>query len=239
MKKPVHIFVIESEEPHSSTSVRQIWGKIKTELQHSGSLGKSEFAEASTKSDLQDAATNFQTWTGLLPMSEPIVLWLSIHGVDPEPGVPDGQRNLVGTSGASAKCEAVDWACFFGPIKLANDPHRVIVLMDVCWGSSPTAPACLATPSATRPAFIFGPARDAYRSELDTASESLFHLLCKKGIPGADEAKKLVDSINSMFPAATPKSTPFYRVWWQKNATGLQRYPEPPSLETVTRVKRP
>lgn len=163
----------------------------------------------------------------MLPKTEPVVLWISVHGADPEPGVPANNRRLAGTSGVSTLGEQIAWHEFFDMVKQANNPGRIIVLMDVCWGSSPTAPSRLASPKAYRPRFVFGPARTAYRHELDTASKTIFDFMIQNDIPDINNAKNLVDSINTVIPQTGPKETPFYRLWWWSNDK-LVRYPEPP-----------
>ncbi len=224
MNMPINVFIIESETPNSTTSVHHIWDEIKKLLQQAGSLGKYEFYDAPSKADLSAAARKFGTWTDSLSDNEPVILWISVHGVDPEPKVSGKDRKYVGTSGASAKCEKVEWENFFAPIKLAKNPKRIIVLMDVCWGASPTAPARLTTPAIHRPALLFGPARSANRTELDCASKYLVELMGKSGIPAVNDAKSLVDSLNLKFSAA-PNGTAFYRVWWWEN-TKIHRYPQ-------------
>lgn len=227
MKSRINVFVIESESPGSTTSVRSIFGSVQNSLMHAGCLGKIAFYDAPRKADLDAAANAFRAWTMTLPLDEPIVLWISIHGADPEPGVADNIRRLVGTSGVSAKGEEVSWLELFDPVKLAKNPKRVVMLMDVCWGSSPTAPSRLSSPRANRPALLFGPARPACRAELDVATKSLFYHLSKSGIPDQNTSRNLVDSLNTHFSPALATGTPFYRVWWWENDR-LHRHPEPP-----------
>ena len=236
MKRPINIFVIESEEPSSKTSVRGILNKISDNLKKSGSLGKVEFKIAPGNTDLQDSAIAFKDWAKSLPVEDPIILWISIHGADPEYGVADDKRKYVGTAGVTAQGEEVSWYDFFAPIQAAANPSRIIVLMDVCWGSSPTAPARLTTPSKSQPAMLFGPARPANRNELDKATEMIFNLLDKNDELSAAEAKAAIDGINSTFEPSVTSGTPFYRMWWWDNST-LRRYPNPPS-PTVSRVDK-
>lgn len=223
----VHVFVVESERPNSPTSIRTTYGNVQTLLAKAGTLGRGVFVDAPTKKDVIEAAATFSAWTGTLPPKDPIVLWPSIHGANPEPGVPDDKRKLVGTSGASAAKERVHWQDVFSPVKQAQDPSRVVILMDVCWGASPTAPRSLTLPPETRPALVFGPARSANRTELDAASHAILGHISKYGIPDVATAKQIVDTLNSKFkPAKT--GTSFYRVWWW-DATGMHRHPEPAS----------
>lgn len=225
----VHVFIIESEVANSPTSVRAVWTTLRASLHAAGTLGQSLFVDAPTKADLLAASVAFAAWTKQLSANDPVILWLSVHGADPEPGVLDDRRKLVGTSGASSALEEVEWIEFFGPAKSASSPSRVAVLMDVCWGSSPTAPARLTTPAATRPHMVFGPVRSAFSNELALASQAIVGSIARHGLPAPAQAKKLVDTLNSKCPPSQTTGTGWYRAWWWSDGTGkIQMHPEPP-----------
>ena len=192
------------------------------------------FLDAPTKADLHAASTAFAAWTRQVPQDAPVILWLSVHGADPEPGVADDKRTLVGTSAVSSDGEEVDWVEFLEPAMHAAKPGRVVVLMDVCWGSSPTAPARLTTPATRRPHMVFGPARSALRNELDLASTNILHSIAKSGLPTPHTATVIVDSLNTKFPPSHATQTPFYRVWWWNGANGLVMHP----TSSKSKVKR-
>lgn len=236
MKRPIHIFIIESEASHSVTSVRSMLNEVKIFLRSTGSLGKVEFHDGASVADLQNEAAVFAAWTKQLPEDDPVVLWISVHGANSELGVHEDKRKFVGTSGVSAQGEEVQWLNFFAPVKAAVFPQRVVVLMDVCCGASPTAPSRLSTPKEKRPAMLFGPARPAKRSELDAASRSLFRHLENHGIPSLANTMPIVDDLNASFPPALASGTPFYRMWWW-NGDILNRYPSPPQV-AGSQIKR-
>lgn len=222
----VHVFIIESEVANSPTSVRAAWTTIRASLQAAGTLGLSMFVDAPTKADLHAASAAFAAWTKQVPVKEPVILWLSVHGADPEPGVPDGQRKLVGTSGASSALEEVEWREFFEPAKSASHPRRVVVLMDVCWGSSSSAPARLMRPAAKRPHMVFGPVRSAFSNELALASQAIVGSIAREGLLSAAQGMKLVESLNSMCPPSTTTMTGWYRAWWWDGAGKIQMHPQ-------------
>ncbi|MBY0309519.1 MAG: hypothetical protein K2Q09_12320 [Phycisphaerales bacterium] len=221
----MHVFIIESEVAGSTTSVRPTWNTIRSNLQAAGTLGQSMFVDAPTKADLHAAATAFAAWSGQVPKDDPVVLWLSVHGADPEPGVPDDQRKLVGTSGASSVLEEVDWEQFLRPVKGASSPRRITVLMDVCWGSSATAPARLETPAASRPYMVFGPVRSAFPAELALASHAVIGWIAKRGLPLPVDAKSLIDSLNTKCPPSQTTGTGWYRAWWWNDTGTIQMHP--------------
>jgi hypothetical protein len=220
----INVYVIESEEPKSKTSVRKIYNNICADLRTVGMLGESDFIDAPNVVELIAAADKFETWTKILPATEPILLWPSIHGGDPEYGTDDVKRKLVGTSGVDINGNEVEWYKFFAPIKRATEPGRIVIVLDVCWGTSPTVAAVLTTPADRRPAMIFGPSRNSNRSELDVATKMIVDQLTQHGIPDVSSAKKLVDDLNVKFPPATASGTPFYRVWYW-GVAGAQSYP--------------
>ena len=119
----------------------------------------------------------------------------------------------------------IEWDKFFAPIKRAPEPARIVIVLDVCWGTSPTIAAFWTTPADRRPAMIFGPARDANRAELDGAIKLIADHMAKNGIPDIATAKKLVDYLNGKYPSAAASGTPFCRVWFW-DAAGAKRYPE-------------
>jgi hypothetical protein len=131
---------------------------------------------------------------------------------------------LVGTSGVDVDGNELKWFEFFGPIKRAHSPGHIVVLVDICWGTSPTIAAVWTTPPDKRPAVIFGPARSASRPELDAAAKVIVDHLAKHGIPDVAAARRIVDGLNSKYPPAESSGTPFYRAWYWE-ASGLKRYP--------------
>lgn len=221
---PVHLFAIESEVPGSPTSVRPTWNAVRASLQSAQTLGQAMFIDAATKNDLLAATEAFRSWTTQVASDEPIILWISIHGADPESGVPDSERKLVGTSGASVKREEIGWDELFLPVKGAHLPDRVVLLMDVCWGSSPTAPARLTTPAILRPRAVFGPTRNAFPNELSSASQTVIGWIAQRGLPSPEDAKAIVDLLNMKYLPSPTTGTGWYRAWWWES-DGIVAYP--------------
>lgn len=231
----VHVYIIESEVPQSPTSVRPVWQTIRAALSASGRLGQSAFVDAATRVDLLSAAAAFGAWTRQVPVAEPIVLWLSLHGADPEPGVADdADRKKVGTAGVSSVGEEVEWVDFLSPAKAAASPGRVVVIADVCGGSSPAAPARLARPADQRPHMVFGPTRAAFAHELALASQTIIGWIANNGLPSGDQATSLVDSLNLRFPGALT-GTDWYRAWWWAQGDETKMHP---GVGERSRIKR-
>ena len=213
---PVNIFVVESELPESETSVKDTWEVERDMMKQAGQLGKHEFIAGQSSEELDAAMERFAEWTRDIPCDEPVLLWLSVHGRTPK------AKGHVGTSGVTARKQLIEWFKFFNPAKNSTCPSRIVLLMDVCWGGSPTAPSRLTTPKASRPHMVFGPRRAAYRNELDSAFEEVVGIVKTGALPTEDDAKTIVDKLNQKYPPVNDGE--FYVGWWW-DATGLKRHP--------------
>jgi|GEM_PF-2526367 len=222
---PVNIFIVESELPESETSVKGTWEVEQELLTKAGQLGQHEFVEGQSRKELEEAMSRFAEWSDTIPCDEPILLWLSIHGRAPE------DETHVGTSGETAEGQLIEWFKFLEPVKKSNCPARIVVLMDVCWGGSPTAASRLTTPAVSRPHMVFGPRRPAYRNELDSAFEEVIGLLKTSVLPAEADAKAIVDKLNLKYPPVVDGE--FYRCWWWDDS-GIKQHP----ANTVNVAKR-
>lgn len=223
----IHICVFETEQAGSSTSVEGAWPIYEQELRNCGCLGSSKLILTRNFQNLDDAFQEFQEWTCTLPSDEPILFWVSIRGLTPK------GDDLVGTSGWSDQFGEVHWFKTLTPaIHGACRPSRILVLMDVCWGASPTAPARLSTPASKRPYGLIGPRRSALRNELDSLFEKVVNILCTRGLPCRDELRAVVDELNLKYQANDDGE--FCRFWtWNTEGTPL---PHPKIQGGIRRV---
>lgn len=219
----IHICVVETESAGSPTSVEGAWSTYEQLLQADGCLGSSLLILTRNHDSLEGAFEQFLSWTCSLPADDTVLVWVSIHGLTPE------NEGLVGTSGWSDQLGEVHWFETLAPaIQGACEPGRILVLMDVCWGASPTAPARLSTPATRRPYGLIGPRRAASRNELDSLFEGVMAVLCANRLPCDEELRQVVDSLNQKYPAS--KHGEFCRFWnWNQEGT-LVAYPEFPGV---------
>jgi hypothetical protein len=212
----LHVYIVESELPDSKTSVAVTWEKQKELLKSSSHLGSSEFKSCQSLEEVNHELSQFASWTETLPPKDPVILWLSVHGLSPR------KSGTVGTSGASALGEKVEWYKSLEPIKQCSNPSRTIILLDVCWGGSPTIASRLTTPKRSRPYMVFGPSRSAFRKELDIASELIIESVAASGLPTRETATDIVLKLNDKYAASHLGS--FYRVWWW-DGKSIHAYP--------------
>ena len=174
------------------------------------------------------AINKFVEWANCRPNCEPKVLWVSLHGVPPD------DPNCVGTAAASAAYqsgrdpnEIVHWDTAIEKLCGACPPE-VVVVVDICGGGSPTAPARTTDKNGNNPALFFGPVRSAHRLELDTATGILFSGLARGSLPTVEEAREIVSYLNTRSPTDAANGKPFYRVWWWEQDGTIGRFPNAP-----------
>ncbi len=229
----VHVFPIESVRPSvlGGDSIQNAFLMARTYLGHHGQSGAvtDEFLACADRASVDAAIEEFLGWATNLLSEEPKVLWLSLHGKPPE------TKGAVSTAGVSAayetsesdEAEVIDWGLSLAKLRGACPPN-VVVLSDVCWGASPTAPGRLTEKAGASPTFFFGPVRAAHRLELDSAAGLLFGLLARGEVPTLDDAKAVVRQLNACFPPDATNGKPFYRVWWWNEAGEIHREPDAP-----------
>jgi hypothetical protein len=222
---PVHIFPVESVPPSllQGDSIARAYPAVRDYLRgdnHSG-FANDKYLECGDRATVVSAINEFVTWSGQLPQSETKLLWVSLHGARPRESEQD-----VGIRGVSATREPIDWWDTLSSL-CGKCPSNVVVLMDVCWGASPAAPAAL-TKGTGVPSLLFGPVRDAHRLELDTATGLVVSALARGVVPTATQAKRIVRTLNAAFPPDPKNNKPFYRVWWWNKRGDLKRFPDAP-----------
>jgi hypothetical protein len=180
--------------------------------------------------DLLGAINEFVTWTGNRPPDDPKWLWISLHGKKPARPQQVGTHGVaiavsLKTGGAHvATREDFDWHKIFAPLAKTS-LSNVVIVMDVCCGGSPSAPA-RATGISGGPSYLFGPSRSAHRLELNTATALLTSIMRNGTLPTITEAKEIVSILNRSFPKDPESGKEFYRAWWWED--GHQRcFPKP------------
>ena len=230
---PVHMFVVESvrDSALGGDSVNATLPIVRSYFQDFQLTGELETRmRCRGTAELLGAINEFVTWAGNRPYDDPKWLWISLHGRKPARPQQVGTQGVAvavsGKSGAAhvATSEDFDWHQVFAPLTKSSVPN-VIIVMDVCWGGSPSAPS-RATGLSGGPSFLFGPNRSAHRLELNTATALLASLIRNGKLPTIKEAKQIVSILNKSFPKDPDSGKEFYRVWWWKN--GYQRcFPKP------------
>jgi hypothetical protein len=162
---------------------------------------------------VEQAVSAFLKWASNRPDSDPKVLWLSLHGKPPQNAACVGTEGLSGSySTDDPEAEIVRWAMVFKKL-CGNCPPNTILLSDVCWGGSPTAPARLTSKGAKNPKMFFGPIRKSHRLELDTVAGLVFGFLSRGFVPDLEDAKAIIKQMNLCFPPDACNNKPCYRVW--------------------------
>ena len=216
----VHVFPVESiSENEKYLSIKEAYSKVQAYLTLYNQLGDTtdKHMHCANLAALSAAIGEFVTWSGQHPQDDPKLLWLSLHGESPL------NELHVGTRGVSSECEIVDWWKAFSGL-CGNCPSNVVVLMDVCWGGSPAAAAML-TGKTGNPTLLFGSVRAAYPFELDTASGLVVGALTRGVVPTFREAKRVVHTLNTVFPSDPKNNKPFYRVWWWNKRGVRNQFP--------------
>jgi len=227
----VHLFPVESlSENEKHFSIKEAYCMFRAFLSLHNQLGETtdEHMHCANLAALNDAIDKFVAWSGKHPQDDPKLLWLSLHGEKP-------MNDLhVGTYGVSSQSEIVDWWEAFSRV-CGKFPRNVVVLMDVCSGASPAAPPML-TKRTGNPSLFFGPVRAATRLELDIATGHVVCALARGAVPAVREAKRVVDTLNTVFPSDPKNNKPFYRVWWWTKRSARPNCYTAPQSKRLTRV---
>jgi hypothetical protein len=228
---PVHMFVIESvpESALGGDSIEAMIPIVRTYFQMFQPTGDiRERLKCRGIEDLLRATEEFVEWAGNRPRDDPKWLWMSLHGRKPHLPEHLGTRGIAvceDSSGMSpASNEDFDWHKIFGSLNTSSIAN-VIIVMDVCWGGSPSAPA-RASGRSGGPSFLFGPMRSAHRLELNTATALLTSVMRNGSLPSVEKAKEIVSVLNSFFPTDPDSGMEFYRVWWWEDGHS-QCFPPP------------
>jgi hypothetical protein len=227
----VHVFPVESlsgNEQH--LSMEQAYSKVLKYLATRNQLGETtnKYMQCPNMAAVRAAIDEFVDWSGKHPQDDPKLLWMRLHGCSP---AKDRPRD-VGTRGYSAGTHFNWWQVFSGAT--GKLPLNSVVVMDVCWGASPAAPAMMSGRTGN-PTRLFGSVRAAYPFELEAAVGLIVGALARGVVPTVLEAKGMVRALNKVFPADSKNNKPFYRVcWWNKR--GEHRFPDAPE-HNVTRVR--
>lgn len=227
----VHVFPVESLSVNDERlSMRKAYSKVRTYLAIRNQLGKTtnRHMHCANLAAVRTAVDKFVEWSGKHPQDDPKLLWMRLHGSRPKDSLKD-----VGTRGYSAGTHFNWWEVFSGVC--GKFPRNVVVVMDVCWGASPAAPAMMSGKTGN-PTLLFGSVRESYPFELDTASGLVVGVLARGVVPTLAEAKGMVRALNTAFPSDPNNNKPFYRVcWWTKCSARPNCYPAPRSTR-LTRV---
>ena len=218
---PVHMFAIESvyESALQGDSIESLLPSIRDyfgELKQRGELNDKHLKCRGT-ADIRRAIEEFMDWANNKPVEEPKWLWISLHGKRPDRPEYVGTKGLAASGSLDGEArtdghDEFDWYEAFG-VNGVSFPPNVMIVMDVCWGGSPSA-AARASRRAGGPRMLFGPVRAAHRVELNTAAGLLTAALQHGTLPTVAEAKRLVTILNRSFPTDAANGKEFYRVWW-------------------------
>jgi hypothetical protein len=216
----VHVFPVQSlPEKDKDISLEEAYAKVKAYLREQYQWGETtdEHLHCTNLTALSSAINEFAAWSGQLPLNDPKLLWIRLHGEPPT------MEEHVGTRGISGEDQRFDWWRLFSGA-CGKFPLNVVVIMDVCWGASPTAPSML-TRKTGNPMLLFGSVREAYPFELDTATRLIVGALATGVVPKIPEVKHFVRTLNAVFPYDPKNNKPFYRVWWWNKRGALNRFP--------------
>ncbi len=228
----VHTFPIESVKQSllGGDSIQATYRLVRTYLSLHNQSGDTneDHLNCPDRAAVVRAITEFGSWSGERPRDEPKLLWVSLHGEEPSHPLHVGVRGLsaaFSTTSLDNHAELVDWWDVLNGLRGVCPPN-VVVIMDVCWGGSPSAPGSL-TKRTGNPKLLFGPIRSAHRLELDTATSFILATIVGGAVPSVAEAKTVVRALNKMFPRDPETKKEFYRVWWW-NAAGTHKCFPPP-----------
>lgn len=179
----VHVFPIESVRQSilGGDSIKNVYRMARVYLRQHSQSGETNdsYMKCEDVTAVERAVSAFLEWASNRPDSDPKVLWLSLHGKPPQKATCVGTERLSASYNVNdPEAEIVQWAMVFEKL-CGNCPPNTILLSDVCWGASPTAPACLTSNGAKNPTMFFGPIRKSHRLELDTAAGLVFGLLSR------------------------------------------------------------
>ena len=228
----VHVFPVESlSENDKHLSMEQAYSKVQGYLLTRNQLGKTtnQHMHCPNLPAVRTAIDEFVVWSGKHPQEDPKLLWMRLHGSSPAKNRPRD----VGTRGYSAGACFNWWQVFSGVT--GRFPPNVVVVMDVCWGASPAAPAMMSGRTGN-PTLLFGSVRAAYPFELETAVALIVGALARGVVLRVPEAKGIVRALDKAFPADTKNNKPFYRVYWW-NKRGEHRFPDAPEHK-ITRIRQ-
>ncbi len=148
----VHVFPVESlsgNEKH--LSMEQAYSKVLGYLVTRNQLGETtnRYMQCPNVVAVRAAVDEFADWSGKRPQDDPKLLWMRLHGSSPAKERPRD----VGTRGYSAGTHFNWWQVFSGVT--GRFPLNGVVVMDVCWGASPAAPAMMSGRTGN-PTLLFG-----------------------------------------------------------------------------------
>ncbi len=215
----VHVFPVESLS-EKELSMERAYSNIRKYLGIRNQRGQtaSRPMHCTDVDALNNAIKRFIAWSGRLPQDDPKLLWMRLHGEEPV------NKQHVGTRGVSSKNEFFNWWKVFSGF-CGKFPRNVVVVMDVCWGASPAAPAMMSGKTGN-PRLLFGSVRAAYPFELETAIGLVVGALARGAVPTLAGARGVVRALNRVFPSDPKNDKPFYRVcWWTKRSTRPNCFP--------------
>ena len=208
-------------------SIRDYFG----ELNQRGELND-KYLTCRGTADVRRAIEEFMIWANNKPAEDPKWLWISLHGKRPDRPEHVGTKGVAAAGGLEGdgrggRHDEFDWHEVFGLSEVPFPPN-VMMVLDVCWGGSTSAPA-RASRRGGGPRMLFGPVRAARRLELNTAAELLTASLRQGTLPTTAQAKQLVKTLNRFFPNDPVSGKEFYRVWWwgPKGASHFPRLKAP------------
>ena len=229
----VHMFAIESVYGSAlqGDSIENLLPSIRDyfgEFNKKGELNNKHLTCRGT-ADVRRAIEEFMVWANNKPAEEPKWLWISLHGKRPDRPEQVGTKGLAAAGdlegdGRRDGYDEFDWHEVFG-LREVSFPPNVMMVLDVCWGGSPSA-ASRAARLGGGPQMLFGPIRAAHRLELNTAAGLLTAALRHGTLPTVAQAKRLVTTLNRSFPNDPVSGKEFYRVWWW-GPKGASHFPRP------------
>jgi hypothetical protein len=121
-------------------SIRDYFGDLKQR----GELNDGHLKCRGT-ADIHRAIQDFMVWANNKPPEEPKWLWISLHGKRPDRPEHVGTKGLAVARRPDGEADTdghdeFDWYEAFGPSDVCF-PLNVMIVMDVCWGGSPSAAA--------------------------------------------------------------------------------------------------
>lgn len=227
------MFLVESvvDSAMGGDSIRDVYQLVRTYFREYNQAGEisDRNMQCRNRTAILDAIDEFVEWASNKAHEEPKWLWISLHGNAPESSHYLGTNGLTAAHdvhGGTLAREVLDWKDVFKRL-YGNCPPNVVMVMDVCWGGSPSAPAALSSQRGRNPALMFGPIRTAHRIELNTAAALITAAMIKGTIPSAANATELVSHLNRWFPPDPVTGKEFYRVWYWNGGWRPNRFPKP------------
>lgn len=211
----IDVFIVECASDLQGVDLERVRYDVWAYLRTQDVLGEiHEPIVAANGADARAAMSEFSRWASMRPAENLVILWFSMHGKRPP------QPGLMGTSGQIGVAE-VEWYEVLATC-VGNWHPNTIIIVDVCWGASPTFPRA----AGPGPKFIFGPTREGRRVELSAAANLVIGRAGKDGEFPQSDAFGIVDALNLSFSPNDEMKVPFYRVWWWGDEGKWRRYPE-------------